>query len=300
VDAVVHLAARVGVGQSMYEVAEYTAVNSLGTATLVQALIERPIERLVVASSMSIYGEGSYIDAEGIPRIGRARSVEQLRRHEWEVLDQAGRPLIPVPTNESKPPSLASVYALSKLDQEQLCLTVGQAYGIEAVALRLFNVYGPRQALSNPYTGVMAIFSSRMLLGRPPLINEDGQQRRDFVNVHDVVDAFVLALERPGVSGRAYNIASGSPVTIEEVARRLGQVLARPNVAPVITGAYRAGDIRHCCADITLAKEVLGFQPKVTLEQGLDEMAAWLAEGHMPEDNVERAREELSRRGLAL
>jgi dTDP-L-rhamnose 4-epimerase len=300
VDAVVHLAARVGVGQSMYEVSEYTSVNNLGTATLLEALIERPIERLVVASSMSIYGEGAYVDGEGVPRLAVSRSADQLRVHDWEVRDDQGRTLRPAPTREDKPPSIASVYALSKFDQEVLCLTLGRAYGFEAVALRLFNVYGPRQALSNPYTGVMAIFSTRLLHGRPPLINEDGQQRRDFVNVHDVVDAFVRALERPGVAGRAYNIGSGQAVTVEQVAQRLGRVLDKPSIAPVVTGEYRVGDIRHCFADISRARAALGYAPRVSLDEGLQELGAWLAEGHLPEDHVERARQELSRRGLAL
>ncbi|HEY8925152.1 MAG TPA: NAD-dependent epimerase/dehydratase family protein [Polyangia bacterium] len=300
VDAVVHLAARVGVGQSMYEVAEYTSVNNLGTATLLEALVERHIERLVVASSMSIYGEGAYVDGAGAPRAAVPRGAEQLRRHDWEVRDEAGQILSPVATPETKAPSVASVYALSKFDQERLCLTLGQAYGIETVALRLFNVYGPRQALSNPYTGVMAIFSTRLLHGRPPLINEDGRQRRDFVNVHDVVDAFVRALEQPGVAGQVYNIASGVSSEIGEIAGRLARVLDRPAIEPVVTGEFRVGDIRHCFADISRARAELGFSPRVPLDEGLDELAAWLAEGHLPEDHVERARLELTRRGLAL
>jgi dTDP-L-rhamnose 4-epimerase len=300
VDAVVHLAARVGVGQSMYEVAEYTSVNNLGTATLLEAIIERPLERLVVASSMSIYGEGAYVNTEGAPRAAQPRSPEQLRRNEWEVRDERGEPLTPIPTGEDKTPSIASVYALSKYDQERLCLILGAAYGIETAALRLFNVYGPRQALSNPYTGVMAIFSTRLLHDRGPLINEDGLQRRDFVNVHDVVDAFMLALERPGVGGRAYNIGSGQSVTIETVAQKLRGILRKPTVEPIVTGEYRVGDIRHCFADIALARTALGFSPRVSLEAGLAELGAWLREGHLPEDHVERARHELSRRGLAL
>jgi dTDP-L-rhamnose 4-epimerase len=176
---------------------------------------------------------------------------------------------------------------------------LGQAYGIEAVALRLFNVYGPRQALSNPYTGVMAIFSTRLLNDSAPLVNEDGLQRRDFVNVRDIVEAFVLALERPGVGGEVFNIGSGAAVTIREVAALIARALDREGVAASITGQYRVGDIRHCFADVSHAREKLGYQPSVSIEDGLRELAAWLA-GQVAEDNVERARRELASRGLAL
>jgi dTDP-L-rhamnose 4-epimerase len=300
IDAVIHLAARVGVGQSMYEIAEYASVNTWGTATLLEALVKHPIERLVVASSMSVYGEGAYVDETGAPRSAVSRSPEQLRQHDWEVRDRDGRQLRPVATAEPQPVSMASVYALSKFDQERLCLTVGQAYGIEAVALRLFNVYGPRQALSNPYTGVMAIFSTRLLNESAPLINEDGLQRRDFVNVRDVVEAFVLALERPGVGGEVFNIGTGAVVTIRQVADLIGRALGRAHVEPSITGQYRVGDIRHCFADIGHARAKLGYAPRVAIDDGLGELAEWLASVHTAEDNVERARRELASRGLAL
>jgi dTDP-L-rhamnose 4-epimerase len=299
-DAVVHLAARVGVGQSMYEPAEYTSVNNLGTATLLEAMARRPIERLVVASSMSIYGEGRYVDEQGTAREPLPRRNEELLRRDFSVRDREGRSLSPMPTDEEKNAVTASVYALSKLDQERLCLILGQAYGIEAVALRLFNVYGPRQALSNPYTGVMAIFSTRLLHDRPPLINEDGQQMRDFVNVHDVVEAFALALQRPGLAGRALNIGSGSVVTVAQIADRLGRALDKTKVIPQVTGQYRVGDIRHCFADISRARSLLGFTPRVRLDEGLTEWAGWVAEGPAAEDHVELARQELTSRGLAL
>jgi len=193
VDVVCHLAARVGVGQSMYDIAKYTKTNNLGTATLLEELIKRPVGRLLVASSMSIYGEGLYQRRDGTLRAGHERSLEQLKQGDWEVRDIDGELLHPVPTPETKAPTLASVYALSKYDQERLCLIFGRAYHIPTVALRFFNVYGPRQALSNPYTGVLAIFAARLLNNNRPMIFEDGKQQSDFVHVHDLVRGCCLA-----------------------------------------------------------------------------------------------------------
>jgi dTDP-L-rhamnose 4-epimerase len=299
VDAVFHLAARVGVGQSMYEVERYTSVNGVGTATLLEALVERPVERLVVASSMSIYGEGLYRDRGGGLVPGTERPLDQLARREWELAGADGAPLRPVPTPETKAPALPSVYALSKYDQERLCLTIGRAYGIPAVALRFFNVYGPRQALSNPYTGVLAIFAARYLNGRPPLVNEDGLQRRDFVSVHDVARVCVRALESPAAPGNAFNVGSGRSFTILEVAHRLARVLGQERLAPEITGKYRMGDIRHCFADISLARRVLGYEPEVGFEEGLLELGEWLA-GQIANDRVDGAAAELERMGLRV
>jgi dTDP-L-rhamnose 4-epimerase len=299
VDVVYHFAARVGVGQSMYQVHDYTTVNGVGTAVLLEALIERPVERLVVASSMSIYGEGLYRDMSGAMRAGQERGLEQLRAGEWELQDAHGRPLEPVPTPESKMPGLASVYALSKYDQERLCLMTGRAYGIPVVALRFFNVYGTRQALSNPYTGVLAIFAARLLNGNPPLIFEDGRQQRDFVSVHDVAQACVLAAESAAAVGRSLNIGSGDAFTVRDIAARLGRVMERPDLHAQITGRYRVGDIRHCFADITAARGLLGYEPRVTLDDGLVELAAWL-EGRVAWDRVDEASRELAVRGLTV
>ena len=292
VDAVVHLAARVGVGQSMYEIAEYTSVNSLGTAVLLEALAKRPVRKLVVASSMSIYGEGLYVGDEGREVEPAERTREQLERREW---DYPG--LDPVATPERKRAGLSSIYALTKYDQERACLVAGDAYGIPTVALRLFNAYGPRQALSNPYTGVLAIFAARLLNNRPPRIFEDGEQRRDFVSVHDVARAFVLALVESGADGRAVNIGSGQAVTVRGLASQLGAVVGR-DVEPEVTGEFRVGDIRHCFADVRLAREALGYLPQVGLDAGMAELAAWL-EGQTAEDRVESAAAELAERGLA-
>lgn len=297
VDAVYHFAARVGVGQSMYAIGAYTDTNNVGTAVLLEALLERPVERLVVASSMSIYGEGLYRDATGAAREGE-RSEAQLRRGDWEVYGPDGEPLKPIATPEDKPPSLASVYALSKFDQERLCLMFGKAYDLPVVALRFFNVFGERQALSNPYTGVMAIFASRLLNDNPPLVFEDGAQRRDFVHVHDVARACRLALERTEAAGRVLNIGSGNDVSIREVAERTARVLGK-DIAPELTGKYRRGDIRNCFADIALAGEVLGYRPQVGFDEGLEQLAQWLAH-QSAEDRVEEASRELAMRGLAV
>lgn len=299
-DAVVHLAARVGVGQSMYQVAEYTSANSLGTAVLLEQLAARPVERLVVASSMSIYGEGQYTTRAGVPVTDATRTLPALRESVWEPLDADGHVLTPVPTPESKPAALSSIYALGKYDQERSCLMVGEAYRIPSVALRLFNTFGTRQSLSNPYTGVLAIFASRLLNQRAPMIFEDGEQQRDFVHVSDVAVAFRLALEAPPerVGGRAFNIGSGRAYTVAKVARVLADVMG-VGLAPEITGRYRIGDIRHCFADVTLARDALGYAPAMRLEQGVQELGEWLAE-QSAEDHVEKASAELCRRGLTV
>ena len=291
VDCVVHLAARVGVGQSMYEIAEYAAANTAGTGVLLEALLDRPVGRLVVASSMSVYGEGLYLEPDGTPVVDVRRSRAQLERGEWEP----GRDLEPVPTPEAKPPSLTSVYALTKYDQERLCLLFGEAYGVPTIALRFFNVYGPRQALSNPYTGVLAIFASRLLNGRPPLVYEDGLQRRDFVSVYDVARACRLALESEATG--VVNVGSGRSVTVLEIARLLGDALDS-DVEPVVTGKFRTGDIRHCFADVSAARELLGYEPQVELEDGIAELVDWLADQEA-DDRVEAAHGELEARGLA-
>ncbi len=299
VDAVFHFAASVGVGQSMYELARYTDVNNLGTAILLEALIGRPVERLVVASSMSLYGEGLYCAPDGTAIDGRERTVEQLKAKRWELYSDRGEPLVPIPTPETKAPTLASVYALSKFDQERMCLMVGRAYGIPTVALRFFNVYGTRQALSNPYTGVLAIFAARYLNDKSPIVFEDGCQQRDFVNVQDVAHASRLALEVPEAAYQVINIASGEHHTIREIAERMGQVLGKPHLAPTITGNYRVGDIRHCFADIGRARQVLGYAPQVSLNKGLGELADWL-KGRVAIDRVATASAELAQRGLTV
>ena len=296
VDAVFHLAAAVGVGQSMYEIEHYTDVNNRGTAVLLEALASGPVDRLVVASSMSVYGEGLYADAAGGEFAPPERDPEALKRGDWE-LHADGRALTPVPTHEGKTPTPTSVYALSKLDQEKLCLIVGRAYGIPTTALRFFNIYGTRQALSNPYTGVLAIFASRYLNGKPPRIFEDGCLRRVFVHVCDVAHACRLALETPASAGLAINIGSGRASTVVDIAAEMAAAMGIDDLAPEITGRFRVGDIRHCFADISLAREALGYEPQVSLAQGMSELVEWM-QGQTALDRVDTAVAELARRGL--
>jgi dTDP-L-rhamnose 4-epimerase len=296
---VCHLAAAVGVGQSMYEIERYVDINNRGTALLLESMMDRPLQRLVVASSMSVYGEGLYRQPGGNgsqycePQL---RSRQQLSEGRWE-LESADGALEPVATPETKRVAPASVYALSKYDQEQMCHMFGAAYGVPTVALRFFNAYGPHQALSNPYTGVLAIFASRCLNGNSPLIFEDGMQRRDFVSVRDVAHACQLALTTPAV-GETFNIGSGEPRTVLEVANSVIDAVNAP-VDPMVTGKYRIGDIRHCFADISKAERLLGYRPQVKFEEGLAELAEWLA-GTSAHDNFMRASAELDRRGLTL
>ncbi|MFB3814655.1 MAG: NAD-dependent epimerase/dehydratase family protein [Terriglobales bacterium] len=299
VDAVFHLAAAVGVGQSMYEIFHYMGVNTLGTASLLQALLDTraDLQKLVVASSMSIYGEGKYLCADCGETAPPPRDGQQLRNKQWEpVCPACGAVLTPVPTDESKPLQCTSIYALSKKDQEEMVLLFGRTYGVPVVALRYFNTYGPRQALSNPYTGVAAIFASRLLNGRAPLIFEDGRQMRDFVSVHDVVEANVLALERPEADGMALNVGSGEPISVREIAAMLARELGT-HLPAEITGKYRAGDIRHCFADISNTSRVLGYKPRVRFADGVRELGGWLR-SQTAEDRAAEAVQQLDLYGL--
>jgi dTDP-L-rhamnose 4-epimerase len=297
VDLVFHLAAAVGVGQSMYQIEAYSSTNTVGTAVLLEALIKQPVERVIVASSMSVYGEGLYRDRCGRSVPDARRTSERLATGAWDPVDAEGHALEPIPTPESKPPCLESVYALTKFDQEQLVLTFGRAYGVPCVALRLFNVYGARQALSNPYTGVMAIFASRLMNDKPPVVFEDGQQLRDFVHVRDVARAFSLAAESPAAAGQVLNVASGQPHTIRSIAEHMARALDVA-IEPAITGQYRAGDIRHCAASIERARAVLGYAPSIALERGLEELCEWIA-SQTAVDRFDQMRDELIERRLA-
>ncbi|QEE40967.1 MULTISPECIES: SDR family NAD(P)-dependent oxidoreductase [unclassified Methylobacterium] len=296
VGAIVHLAAEVGVGQSMYAVERYVSVNDCGTAALFQQLIDRPVRRVVVASSMSIYGEGLYRAGDGSIVQDAVRGPRRPGEP-WDPVDAQGHPLVPVPTPEWKAPTLASVYALTKYVQERLTLTLSPVYGMEGVALRLWNVYGPGQALSNPYTGVLAIFAARLHNGQPPMIFEDGEQRRDFVHVEDVAEAFVLALEHPRAPGNVYNVGSGRDRSVREVAEILARAMGKPHLAPEIIAQARTGDIRHCIADIGRIQRDLGFAPQRDFADGVAELAAWVAE-QQAVDRVTEARRELEARGL--
>jgi dTDP-L-rhamnose 4-epimerase len=299
IDVVYHEAAEVGVGQSMYELRRYVEANTLGTAILLEAIVERRtrIRKLVVASSMSIYGEGAYRCAACGIVYPQLRSLGQLLRRGWEVeCDTCGTALEPAPTNEEKPLFPASVYAITKQDQEQLCLVVCRAYGIPAVALRYFNAYGPRQALSNPYTGVCAIFSSRLLNEQRPMVFEDGEQTRDFVHVSDIVQANLRALETERADYQTVNVGTGRPTSVRQVARLLAKGLGK-DLEPELTAKYREGDIRHCVADISRARTLLGYEPQMPLERGLAELLAWLKEQDA-QDRVTQATAELEARQL--
>jgi len=299
VESVVHLAAQVGVGQSMYAIVPYVDENVRGTAVLLDRLVNggHRVKRLVVASSMSIYGEGRYRCPACGPVAPPPRPLAQLEARDWELrCPTCGAVTTPAPCDEDKPIVPTSVYAVTKRDQEELCLCVGRAYGIGTVALRLFNVYGPRQALSNPYTGVGAIFSSRLLNGQRPLVFEDGRQSRDFVHVSDIVQAFCLALERVDVADVALNVGTGRSTSVaalaEAIARSMGVALA-----PEIVGQFREGDIRHCVADVSRIQRRLGFSASMALENGVVDLVSW-ARAQRAEDRVAQARDELDRRGL--
>lgn len=299
VDVVFHEAAEVGVGQSMYEIERYVRANDLGTAVLLEAILARKsqIKKLVVASSMSIYGEGAYTCASCGSVAPQLRPTSQLLERRWDLeCPKCGSALSPAPTTEEKPLFPTSVYAVTKQDQEQFCLAVGRSYGIPSVALRYFNVYGTRQALSNPYTGVCAIFSSRLLNGNRPLIFEDGEQTRDFVHVSDIVQANLLALETDRADYQAINVGTGAATSIRAVCHLLADGLG-VDVEPEIVGKYREGDIRHCVADISKAKSLLGYEPKVTLERGIPELLSWVR-AQAAQDQVESATAELESRQL--
>ena len=299
VEVVFHLGGVVGNGESMVNVRRAVDVNSVGTATLLEAVMARrdAIRRLVVASSMVVYGEGAYRcpDHGSVPAPGR--SAEQLRERRWEPLcPRCGSELRPVPVSEDMALRPASVYGITKRDQEELALVLGRAYGFEVVALRYLNVYGPRQALGNPYTGVAALFAARLLAGRRPRVFEDGRQIRDLVSVRDVVAATALAADAPAAPGHAVNVATGRRVQVAELAHMIGRALGS-DLEPEITGEFRAGDIRHCFADCSRARELLGFEARRTLADGLPELAEWVARQEV-EERGDEALEGLRARGL--
>jgi dTDP-L-rhamnose 4-epimerase len=272
-----HMAAMVGVGQSMYQIKKYMDVNTEGTAKLLDTIIKGKfdIEKIIVASSMSIYGEGSYKCKTHDIVSPKERDLSQLKEGKFEVRCPYGDLwLEPIPTGESKCLSPTSIYAISKKDQEELCLTLGKTYKIPCVALRFFNTYGPRQSLSNPYTGVCAIFLSRIKNNQPPIIFEDGLQLRDFVSVHDIVQASLLAMSSEEANQEVFNVGTGSPVTILDIAHILMKLCGK-DLVPQTTNKYRAGDVRHCYPDISKIKSKLGYEPNITLEAGMTELIEW-------------------------
>lgn len=297
VDAVVHLAAKVGVGQGQYEIADYYEVNVQGTATLLQELLllrERgqEVPRLFVAGSMSSYGEGLYRDREGRPCVRPPlRGLEEMRAGRW---DHGG--LLPARIPEAEPLHPASFYASTKAEQERMCLLFGQAYGVPVWAGRFFNCYGTRQALSNPYTGVAAIFANQLLAGERPTVYEDGLQTRDFINVQDLVAAVSLLVTGPPETAGTYNIGTGRPTSVLELARELARTL-EVDLEPRVTGRFRSGDIRHCVADSSKLR-ALGWEPRVQLSDGLELLFDWLARQEGEGGLQERAAREMEARGL--
>lgn len=297
-EVVFHQAAMVGVGQSMYQIERYMDVNTMGTAKLLDILAneEHDVKKLIVASSMSIYGEGKYECSECGIIYPLLRSNEQLKKKEWEMkCPSCGKIIKPVPTDENKPLQPTSIYAISKKDQEEMCLAVGKAYGIPTVALRYFNIYGPRQALSNPYTGVCAIFSSRIKNGNPPIIFEDGLQTRDFISVHDIVEANLLVMEKSTANYEVFNVGTGKPVSILDIANTLSKLYGKAP-RPEIVNKFRAGDIRHCFASISKIQN-LGFKPLFSFEDGMRELVEW-GKTQEADDKSDTAYQELKARGL--
>ncbi len=300
VQYVIHQAAAVGVGQSQYEIKRYVEVNIQGTANLLDVLAHDldGIRKILVAGSMSEYGEGGYRCPKCGPVGGEFRSDEELGRGEWKLrCPKCAAALAPVGTSEDKPLAPASVYAVTKVAQEQLVMNFARAYRVPAVCLRYFNVFGPRQALSNPYTGAAAIFIARLKNNHPPVIYEDGRQTRDFISVRDIARANVMALESGRADYRTFNVGTGRPTSILELAQGLRKFLGC-GPEPKVTGEFRAGDIRHCFADISGIRNALGFEPEVGLELALRELVEW-AGGQRAVDRFEKAVSELKARGLS-
>ncbi|MEE8423063.1 MAG: NAD-dependent epimerase/dehydratase family protein [Thermodesulfobacteriota bacterium] len=302
-DIIFHEASVVGVGQSMYQIEEYVRENTYNTAILLDLLVnkEHDIEKLIIAGSMSSYGEGKYECSDCGVVYPSLRPIEQLKDKDWEVrCPCCNKPLKPLLTDEDKPLDSTSIYAITKKDQEDMCLLIGKTYGIPTVVLRYFNVYGTRQALSNPYTGVCAIFSCRIRNDNPPMIFEDGNQSRDFVHVSDIVQANLLVLKKSKADYEVYNVGTGTPISVNEVASVLIDYYGK-KVKPEITNKFRKGDIRHCFADISKIKK-LGYKPSVRFEEGVDELVEWvnLQPSCEVSDNFEKAGKELESRRLTV
>jgi dTDP-L-rhamnose 4-epimerase len=302
-DAVVHFAAAVSIGQSMYQVDRYVDVNTRGTAILLDILVnaKHHVKKVIVASSIGVYGEGAYrCNAHGVVAPG-IRAETRLAAREWEQrCPVCGEHVASIPTPEDKPLYRDNIYSMTKYHQEEMVLLIGKTYGIPAVAPRFFNVYGPRQSLSNPYAGVAAIWLSRLLNGRQPVVFEDGWQLRDFVSIHDVVDCLVLMLERSGADFLPVNVGSGESVTILDIAQMLTRLLGT-DIAPLVTQTGRRFDIRHNTADISRARTTLGYAPSVSLEQGFAELIEWArTTPEVAEDFFDRALDELSQKGLLV
>ena len=299
VDAVFHCAALTGVGQSMYDIHSYCDVNVNGTAMLLDVLANSAhrVKKVVLSSSRAVYGEGAYDCGKCGTVFPPPRTRAQLERHEWQMACPVCKgPLDARATGEEKPLAPVSVYALTKKMQEELFGVFSAAYGIPCVLLRYFNVYGIRQAINNPYTGIGAIFTNRALAGHDIFIYEDGEPIRDFVNVRDVVQANLLALENERANGGIFNIGTGKKLTVLDLARVIKEKLQSP-VELKFTGQFRIGDIRDCYADLARSREVLGYRPLVDFTDGVDELIAW-AKGEAVVDRSTEAEQALRKRKL--
>jgi len=300
-EVIYHLAAIVGVGQSMYQIKKYTEYNILGTANLLDIIAnsEHNVKKLIISSSNTVYGEGKARCGKCGIVFPSLRTEKQLRRKDWELkcplCDQNIKPLL---TDESKPFNSSSLYALSKQSQEEMGLLIGNTYGINTTIMRFFLVYGTRQSISNPYTGVCGIFCSRLFTGKPAIVFEDGLQSRDFVNVHDVCQALILCMEKDAARGEIFNVGSGNPITIKEVAEVITNKI-NPDLKPIYNQQYRVGDIRHCLADISKIKSKLGYSPKIAFKEGINDLIEWVRpqiKDH--KDKSQNAIEELKKKGL--
>jgi dTDP-L-rhamnose 4-epimerase len=302
IEVIYHLAAAVGIGQSMYQIEKYVEVNTLGTAKLLELLINEPndIKKLIIASSNSTYGEGRYFCEKCNNKVNpKLRSIEQLNKGDWELnCPICSDKLQSIPTDEEKTQEGQSIYGLTKMDQEKMCLLIGETYGIDTTALRFFNVYGSRQSLSNPYTGVCAIFSTNLLSGNPPRIYEDGLQTRDFIHVSDTCQALILSLSHKSAKNEVFNVGTGIATSIKDVAEVLAQKI-NPSISPTIANNFRPGDIRHCFADISKIKNSLGFKPLISFRDGMKELIEWVkSQKNNVEDKTSIASNELEKKGL--
>jgi dTDP-L-rhamnose 4-epimerase len=296
---VFHEAAAVGVAQSQYQVKHYVDVNIGGTANLLDILANKPhqVEKLLVAASMSSYGEGTY----ECKKCGRVRpplrGEAQMKKGDWEChCPECNGPLTPLTVREDDERIVNSIYAITKMVQEDMCLNIGKTYNIPTVALRYFNVYGPRQSLSNPYTGVAAIFMSRIKNDKAPIIFEDGLQSRDFISVHDIVEANMLAMANSRADYKSYNVASGKITTVLGIAEKINELCGK-EIAPEVTMKFRKGDVRHCLADVSKIEKELGFKPRVNFQDGMTELIRW-SESVEAIDLVDKATAELQEKGI--
>ncbi len=301
IEIVFHQAAQVGVAQSMYQIEKYVSHNSLGTAVLLDLIINsnNAVKKIIVASSMTIYGEGAYCCRECGKINPSLRENAQLKRRDWEMrCPKCGIKATHMPTAEDKLPLPASIYATTKRCQEEMSLEVGRAYKIPTVALRYFNAYGERQSLNNPYTGVSAIFLSQVKNNHRPLIFEDGKQSRDFIYISDIVEANILAMQKKEADYDFFNIGTGAPHSILDIAKTRIALYNNKELMPEITNKFRAADIRHCYADISKISKKLGFKPKVPFEEGMKKLIIW-SEAQQAIDFSKKAQLELKKRGLA-